>query len=88
MFVFSGDKNALHDYIKSRASNKLTITDTPEAFLKDNGYKPIQGGHLKDGDIIVLHGPKGDHTAVICQDPKTSVAPAIKDSFRRRLWRI
>jgi hypothetical protein len=70
MFILSKEsESSAKEYIKNRTGP--SITDTPEKTLRKHDYQPINEGPLKDGDIIVIHGPKGVHSAVICEDPKT-----------------
>jgi hypothetical protein len=70
MFILSKESDSsAKEYIKNRTGP--SITDSPEQTLREHDYQPINEGPLKDGDIIVIHGPKGAHSAVICEDPKT-----------------
>src|SRR5262249_21546299 len=70
MFVLSKESEKVaSDYINSRTGPAMT--DSPEGFLQEHGYKSIAKPPLKDGDIVVVHGPGVQHTAVICEDPQT-----------------
>jgi hypothetical protein len=73
MVVLSGDKTQLDNYIDKCSKNKLgSMTDTPEKFLGEHGYKPIEKGPFHAGDIIIIHGKGGAvHSAVVCEDPKS-----------------
>lgn len=73
MFVLC-DKHdpKLGQYLDERKNRPLIAgTGSPETFLRRKGYEPISSGPLEEGDIIVIHGPSGEHTAVVCMDHKT-----------------
>lgn len=70
MFVLAGEKGpALDTYIHQR--NGPAMTGSPEKFLKEHKYQPIECGPIKQGDIIVVNGPAGEHSAVVCKDHVT-----------------
>lgn len=70
MFVLAQEnERELQSYIKQR--NGPSFTGSPERFLIEHSYRPIESGPLKEGDIIVIHGPKGEHAAVVCRDQHT-----------------
>lgn len=70
MFVLSQKSDTdLQDFMKT-LTQRFKV-DSPEVFLKLNGYSPITQGPLKEADIIVIHGANGEHAAVISMDKRT-----------------